>query len=69
MIRFDDGNQLTTEKFEKWLLEELEVIKSVIGENRYNRGRFEEAYTLFVEMIKKDEFDEFLTLPAYNYLN
>jgi malate synthase len=49
--------------------EELEVIKSEIGENKYNAGRFKDASTLFSEMINKDEFDEFLTLPAYNYLN
>jgi malate synthase len=55
--------------FDEWLTEELEVIKSEIGENRYKSGRFKDASTLFSEMIKKDEFDEFLTIPAYNYLN
>ena len=65
----DDGSQITTHQFDEWLMEELEVIKSELGEKRYDAGRFEDASSLFSEMIKKDEFDEFLTLPAYNYIN
>jgi len=65
----DDGSQITTHQFDEWLMEELEVIKSKLGEKRYDAGRFEDASSLFSEMIKKDEFDEFLTLPAYNYIN
>ena len=67
--KLDDGNQITNQQFDEWMEEELEVIKSEIGEDRYNAGRFKDASTLFAEMIKKEEFDEFLTLPAYNYLN
>jgi len=65
----DDGSQITAYRFDEWLIEEMEVIKSEIGENQFNSGMFNDACTLFSEMIKKDEFDEFLTLPAYNYLN
>ena len=67
--KLDEGNQITEHQFDEWMEEELEVIKSEIGEDRYNEGRFKDASTLFAEMIKKEEFDEFLTLPAYNYLN
>ena len=49
--------------------EEMAVIQSEIGEERFSSGKFAKASALFSEMIKKDEFDEFLTLPAYNYLN
>ena len=66
--KLDEGNQITEYQFDEWMEEELEVIKSEIGEDRYNEGRFKDASTLFAEMIKKEEFDEFLTLPAYNYL-
>ena len=67
--KLDEGNHITDHQFDEWMEEELEVIKSEIGEDRYNAGRFKDASTLFSEMIKKEEFDEFLTLPAYNYLN
>ena len=67
--KLDEGNQITEYQFDEWMEEELGIIKSEIGEDRYNAGRFKDASTLFSEMIKKEEFDEFLTLPAYNYLN
>jgi len=67
--KLNDGRQLTVHLFDKWLEEEMKVIQSEIGETKFSTGKFAEASTLFSEMIKKDEFDEFLTLPAYNYLN
>ena len=64
-----DGRQITIHLFDKWLEEEMEVIQAEIGEKRFSSGKFAKASALFSEMIKKDEFDDFLTLPAYNYLN
>ena len=67
--KLNDGRQFTTELFEKWLNEELNIIQTEIGENRFKEGKFEQASTLFSDMIKKNEFDEFLTVPAYELLN
>ena len=67
--KLNNGKQITLHLFDEWMAEELEVIKSEIGGKRFSSGKFLEASSLFSEMIKKDEFDEFLTLPAYNYLN
>ena len=50
------------------LIEELKSIEAEIGMKRFRSGRFHEASDLFSEMILKDEFDEFLTIPAYNLL-
>ena len=47
---------------------ELNIIKTEISEEIYNQGKFELASNLFVDMILKDEFDEFLTLPAYSHI-
>ena len=47
---------------------ELNIIKTEISEEVYNQGKFELASNLFVDMILKDEFDEFLTLPAYSHI-
>ncbi len=65
----NDGRKITVNLFDKLMEEELIIIKSEIGEKKFNSGKFVEASSLFYEMINKDEFDEFLTLPAYNYLN
>ena len=67
--KLNDGRQITAHLFDEWMKEELEVIKTEIGKNRFNGGKFSVASSLFSEMIRKDEFDEFLTLPAYNYLS
>jgi malate synthase len=37
----------------------------VIGEEAFDKGRYEEAKSLYREMALSDEFAEFLTLPAY----
>ena len=67
--KLNDGRQITIHLFDKWKKEEMEVIQSEIGKKRFSSGKFTKASALFSEMIKKDEFDDFLTLPAYNYLN
>ena len=67
--KLNDGRKITAHLFDVWMEAEMEVIQSEIGENRFRSGKFSEASSLFSTMIKKDEFDEFLTLPAYNYLN
>ena len=63
-----NNNKVTKEFFDIMLNEELESIKIEIGEDRYNKGKFDLASNLFKDMILKDEFDEFLTLPAYKYI-
>ena len=63
-----DGRQIDANQFDKWLEEELKIIKTEVGENRYSSGRFKDAADLFSNMVKKDEFDEFLTIPAYKQL-
>jgi malate synthase len=66
--KLNDGSPITTQRFENWLTEELNVIQKEIGIERYQSGKFSEAADLFSEMIHKEAFDEFLTIPAYNQL-
>ena len=64
----DNGKVITAEYFESILFQELDAIKNEVGEDRFNNGKFDMASKLFKEMILKDNFDEFLTLPAYKYI-
>jgi malate synthase len=66
--RTADGLPVTAERFDTALGEELQVIAREIGPRRYAAGRFGEAAALFGAMIRKPDFDEFLTLPAYERL-
>ena len=64
----EDGRTFTEGMYEQFKKEELKKIKSYVGEDRYNNGKFEFAIQLFDELILNKEFVEFLTLPAYKYL-
>lgn len=64
----DDGRKIDMEMYKTFKEEELERIKSELGEERYNNGRFTEAAELFDKLIVSDEYYDFLTLPAYEIL-
>ena len=63
-----DKKEITKECFNQLLKEELEQIKITVGEENYNKGKFKEASNIFNTMSTSDEFEEFLTLPAYKLL-
>ncbi|WP_394235732.1 malate synthase A [Niallia oryzisoli] len=64
----DDGRKVTAEMYERLKTEELENVKSEIGAEAYQNGRFNEAIQLFDRLILRDEFVDFLTLPGYEIL-
>jgi len=66
-VKIND-EEITKDFFDIILKEELGSIKNEIGNDRYNNGKFDLAANLFKDMILKDDFDEFLTLPAYKYI-
>jgi malate synthase len=63
-----DGRKVTRELFHSVLGEELDKIKSMVGEERFAKGRYEEAAALFDELTTNDQFEEFLTLRGYEKL-
>ncbi len=66
--RTNDGKLVTEERFDRLLTHELDRIHDEVGPARLAGGVFPTAARLFAQMIKKDTFDEFLTLPAYEHL-
>ena len=64
----NDGRKVDMTMYEAFKEGELERIKSELGEERFNSGRFDEAAELFDRLIKEDTFYDFLTLPAYEIL-
>ena len=48
--------------------EELEKIEILVGENRFENGKFQLAIELFDELVLSEEYKEFLTLSAYNHI-
>lgn len=64
----DNGQQVTKDLFRQYLAEEIEVVKSELGDERFNSGRFEEAAELMERLTTSDELTNFLTVPGYDYL-
>jgi malate synthase len=67
--RTSDGRPVTEGRFDLLLSDELDRIHGEVGPARLLGGVFPTAARLFAEMIKQETFDEFLTLPAYDYLS
>ncbi|HWP41782.1 MAG TPA: malate synthase A [Blastocatellia bacterium] len=63
-----EGPQVTRELVLKMEGEELDRVRLSIGDETYERGRFEDARKIFEQVALSDNFIEFLTLPAYDRL-
>jgi malate synthase len=64
----DDGRKVTEDLVRGLLPEELTRVRSLLGEEGWAAGRYEEAARLFEELVFSDDFVEFLTLPGYERL-
>src|SRR6266853_5292187 len=64
-----DGRKVTQEMFRKLLAEELPKVKTSLGDAAWNAGKYEEGAKLFDGITTDDCYVEFLTLPAYNYVD
>jgi malate synthase len=63
-----DGRKITAGLVKQWVSEELQALKQAIGQERYENGKFQLAGELFLRLVTADEFEEFLTIPGYGYL-
>jgi malate synthase len=66
--KLNDGRKVTKEVFREVLEEELGKISERIGKSGYDKRKFKLAHELFGKITTDDEFVEFLTLPAYEFL-
>lgn len=63
-----EGQKISLEWVRFLIPSEIEKIKDYVGLPNYEKGRFREAIEIFDYLISTDQFQEFLTLEAYNYL-
>jgi malate synthase len=64
----NDGRKVDIPLCRQIMEEELLKIKTAIGDEIYNKGKFGEASQLFEQLIVQEEFIDFLTLPGYEKL-
>jgi malate synthase len=66
--RLDDGREVTRELFQELVPQELEKVREMLGEQQYAAGKYPEAAEMFEKLTLDDDFADFLTLPAYDYV-
>ena len=65
----DTGATVTRELVLRYLDEELAKIRGAVGDEVWEKGRPRETRQVFELVALGEEFPEFLTLPAYEYLD
>jgi malate synthase len=68
-VRLAEGPVVTPELVRRVIGEELEKLRRAVGDEVYAASRAKEARELFERVALNDDFVEFLTLPAYDYLD
>jgi len=61
--------KFTKDQVREILDEEMEKIRADVGEDTWQKGRPDETREIFERVSLGDEFPDFLTLPAYDYLD
>jgi malate synthase len=64
-----DGRKVSRELVLRTIDEELQAYRKQLGDERFYKGRFTEAAGIFARMSTATDCVEFLTLPAYEYLD
>jgi len=63
-----NGKTMTVGYFRDVMAEEIDVVKSEVGEERWTSGHFAEATAMLDTLCTDEKFDTFLTLGAYQKL-
>lgn len=64
----NDGRAITPELVRAIADEEMSTIADLVGASQFAEGRFDEARAIFEDVALNDDFEDFLTIPAYQQL-
>jgi len=67
--KLEDGRPVTPDLVKQTIAGVLENLRSMVGPDRFEKGKYQLAAQLFEKMMLSGEFNQFLTLPAYEYLD
>jgi len=65
----DDGRRITSELIHALTDEEMAAMRERLGPARFDSGHFKRACEIFLDMMTRADFVEFLTLAAYDSLD
>ena len=64
---FINPDPITDEMVKNLIPIQLKEIQQLVGEEKFAKGNYNKAAELFETLVLSEQFEEFLTLPAYNY--
>jgi malate synthase len=64
----NDGRKVTREMVHAWLPEEIDKIRALYGEANFAGSKISQAAQVFERVVTETQFEDFLTLVAYEYL-
>jgi malate synthase len=67
-VVIEDGRTFNMTLYKAIFDDEIEKLIKEFGEENLRNSKFELAITLFNQLVIAKEFEEFLTLPAYQYI-
>jgi malate synthase len=67
-VQLAGGRPVDRALFQQLFTEELEKIRKNVGEEVYQAGKYRQAAALLEDLVTREDFIEFLTLPAAAYL-
>jgi malate synthase len=67
-IELEGGIVATPELLNRLITEEMERVRTEVGAETYDGGRFKQAVQLFRDLSLEDDFEDFLTVPAMGLL-
>ncbi len=67
-VKLEDGRPFTRSLFNDIFDDEIEKIITEVGQDKIVNTKFKLAIELFKKLVTAEKFEEFLTLPAYQYI-
>jgi malate synthase len=61
----DDGRKVTKEMVTPLIADELKKTPGIVGDAAYVAGKYAEGAAMFETLVMDNNYEEFLTLPAY----
>ncbi|MEW2553914.1 malate synthase A [Streptomyces zhihengii] len=68
-VVFENGERATPELARKVAAEELAAIREETGEEAFAAGHWQQAHDLLLKVALDENYEDFLTVPAYEQLN
>ena len=68
-VVLEDGSRVTPELVDNIVTDVVTQLRASIGADAYDAGRYADALAVFTQVALTEEFPDFLTGPAYDYID